>query len=370
MKNRKQYNGIPVDSLLAERTSGMGNCQKTNHRAACPGLGVAGNWCLALALITTPAMADETTVNILTAPFGTTVHAKYSGFAREVADSIPGVRVEALETPGWVYNSTEMARNEGIRSNTLAAISPGALFAASQGLRPWRGPTEVEGWKALWAYYVLTGYFVTMNPDIDETEKLVDSRIGLGRATQTHWSVFPRLFLENGYGLELSGVDNLGPSEAMRAMLDGVVDSAIVSDSFTYDFSARHAPSSMMELESSGRDYHYLTHASHAAIDALNESMGSSFLKMTIPAGSLPGLEQPMETYGDPAIIYAHEDFSEEVAYELVKFMMNNWESLQNHHSSWELTNPSTWVAGQTVETLHPGAVRAYREAGIEIPER
>ena len=236
-------------------------------------------------------------------------------------------------------------------------------------MRPWRGPTETEGWKALWVYYVLTGYFVSTNASVQTPEDLAGARLGLGRATQTHWSVFPRLFLEEGYGLELSRVDNLGPSEAMRAMLDGVVDAAIVSDSFTFDFTERRAPGSMMELESSGRDFHYVTHADHDAIERLNDRMGSSFLKVTIPAGAMAGLDEPLETYGDPAIIYAHEDFPEEVAYELVKFMMENGEALQSHHSSWALTNEATWVAGQTADSLHPGALRAYREAGIEVAE-
>ncbi|GAA3544471.1 TAXI family TRAP transporter solute-binding subunit [Zobellella aerophila] len=323
-----------------------------------------------MGLFASATMAQEAfSVKMLTAPFGTNVHAKYAAFGQALGKDHPWLRLEALETPGWVYNSIEMAKNPDLRKDTLSAISPGALFAAAQGMRPWRSPTQAEGWKALWVYYVLTGYFVTTDPDIETPEQVAASRMGLGRATQTHWSVFPRLFLEQGYGYRLNQVDSLGPSEAMRAMLDGTVDTAAVSDSFTYDFQSRSAPGAMMELESSGRNFRYISHAEHAAIDKLNNTMGSAFLKMTIPAGALPGLEAPMETYGDPATVYAHEEFPEETAYELVKFMMTNWQELQKHHSLWGLTTPNTWVAGQTVQTLHPGAVRAYREAGIHIPE-
>lgn len=317
-----------------------------------------------------PAIArDPVDVRIMTAPFGTGTHAMYAGFASAVNEKHPWVRIQAVETPGWVYNSTEMANNENIRADTVTTLSPAALWTASLGMRPWREPTEPEGWRSLFAYMVVVSYFVTFDESIQTPQDLAQARIGLGRATQTHWAIFPTIFLERGHGLELRRVDRLGPGEAMRALMDGAVDAAIITEFVPFDFSLRRAPGPMLELEGSGRRFHIVPFATHDAVHKLHEEMGAPFLAATMPGGMLPGRDEPVETYGDPTNAYVHEDFPEDVAYELTAFLIENWERLSDYHAGWATANPSTWIAGHTTATLHPGAVRAYREAGIDVPE-
>jgi hypothetical protein len=61
--------------------------------------------------------------------------------------------------------------------------------------------------------------------------------------------------------------------------------------------------------------------------------------------------------------------FPEELAYELVKFHLDYYKEMGEYHSMLELFSPGLFTFGQTKKTLHPGAIRAYEEAGLVIPD-
>lgn len=308
------------------------------------------------------------TLPVLTAPFGTSDYYQFLAMEQLVKEIHPWLRVKTLETPGSVYNVTEMAKNANIRKTSLVCLSEGSRWLGEQGQVPYKESIKFTGWKPLFGMTMLTNYFVSLNPKIKTPQDLANARLGTGRAVQSHWCIYPLLFLEKGNDLKLGKVDKLGTMESVRALLDRVVDAIAIADYFTGDLQKRVAAAPMKELESSGHPLYYIEICNDTAMKKI-KGMGAPFLTVTIPTGKLINQKQPIMSFADIECAYAHESFPEDIAYEVTKFVIKNIDKLCVQNNFWNLSNDATWVSGQSMKTLHPGAIRAYKEAGIKIPE-
>lgn len=89
----------------------------------------------------------------------------------------------------------------------------------------------------------------------------------------------------------------------------------------------------------------------------------SGLVRAEIPAGTYAGIDAPVNSIGASTILIVNEDMSDDDAYAITKAMIDNIEMLGSVHGA---------VRGLTVESmadvagidLHPGAARAYSEAG------
>ncbi|ELB2802243.1 TAXI family TRAP transporter solute-binding subunit [Vibrio alginolyticus] len=89
--------------------------------------------------------------------------------------------------------------------------------------------------------------------------------------------------------------------------------------------------------------------------------------KYEIPANTYPGLDKPITTIAQPNFLAVREDISEEDVYQLTKAIYENLPFLQGIHKATKAMAIEKAIAGLPVP-LHPGAVRYYKEMGIEIP--
>ncbi len=89
--------------------------------------------------------------------------------------------------------------------------------------------------------------------------------------------------------------------------------------------------------------------------------------RYTIPAGTYPGQDKDWNTIAQPNFLAVRADVSEEFVYQFTKTMYENLPFLQAIHKATKAMSPESALAGLPVP-LHPGAVRYYKEAGIEVP--
>jgi hypothetical protein len=61
----------------------------------------------------------------------------------------------------------------------------------------------------------------------------------------------------------------------------------------------------------------------------------------------------------------AAPEFPEELAYEATKLILDNLKTFGEVHALGKLMSPEAMAYGAKPEDLHPGALRAYREAGV-----
>jgi len=91
--------------------------------------------------------------------------------------------------------------------------------------------------------------------------------------------------------------------------------------------------------------------------------------RYVIPAGTYPNLDKDWNTIAQPNFLAVHADVDEEFVYLLTKTIYENLGFLQAIHKATLAMALNKALAGLPAP-LHPGAVRYYREAGLDIPER
>ena len=184
-------------------------------------------------------------------------------------------------------------------------------------------------------------------------KKIVVGRVGSGTFV-THERIF------KVFGINISDIkaNNIGQSEGIDAIRNGLADAAICIGIVPL------APISDA-LAAPGSD---------VTIYSLNEKEIQSILEqnvwmspMTIPAGSYKGLDHDVGTIGHVGFWIVRDDFPEDVAYNLVKAMHENADWLKTAYSGYD--NPSflqpATVINRMPVPVHPGALRYYKEVGL-----
>jgi TRAP transporter TAXI family solute receptor len=88
-----------------------------------------------------------------------------------------------------------------------------------------------------------------------------------------------------------------------------------------------------------------------------------------IPAGTYPGQDYDVTTIAQPNFLAVNADVPEEHVYQITKAMFENLAFLRAIHPATNELTLDGALAGLPAP-LHPGALRYYREAGIEVPAR
>lgn len=101
----------------------------------------------------------------------------------------------------------------------------------------------------------------------------------------------------------------------------------------------------------------------------VNEVAGGLFTRAVIPANTYDGQLAEIRTIKQPNFLSASADLSEETVYEITRAMFENLVRLQEASKAAKAIRLETALDGLPVP-LHPGAVKFYKEQGIEIPER
>ena len=89
----------------------------------------------------------------------------------------------------------------------------------------------------------------------------------------------------------------------------------------------------------------------------------------TIPAGTYPGQQQDVATIAQPNFLAVNADVSDEDVYQLTKAVYENLPFLAGIHAATKDMALDNAITGLPLP-LHPGALRYYEEAGLEVPQR
>ena len=89
--------------------------------------------------------------------------------------------------------------------------------------------------------------------------------------------------------------------------------------------------------------------------------------RYVIPPGTYPGQDKPVNTIAQMNTLAVTATLNSEVVYELTKTLYENLDYLARVHPACRSISIEKAMAGLTVP-LHRGAIRYYRERGLEIP--
>lgn len=308
----------------------------------------------------TGASAEEFVLH--SAPFGTGSYVMGSALEQVVKDKHDSIRVSHSESPGFVFNHKNLDGDPDLRKTTIIGSGKGVNAAAAVGQTPFEKETTQV---LLLANYNFGGqWLASLDKDIKTVADLKGKKVGLGRRPQINWTIQPEALLRNGWDLgDGVNVEYLGIKEAVAALLDGQVDAAVLGAYFNPVTKDMQLSPQTQEFLAAGRDVSFVDWG-HDAVKKVVDS-GMPMLTMTVPEGAVDGQDKALEIYGDTVSWMVHADFPEETAYEITKLIIENLDAFGKAHALGKLMTPEMLPYGWDKSEIHPGALRAYKEAGL-----
>lgn len=292
----------------------------------------------------------ETRVTYKSASAGTAYYQMGVELSEAIQQGTDGEIVVTLEeSQGSVQNVMEVMARQG---NYVFTTPPGLVESALEGSGPFaeRQSPRFEEIRGLFPIPAITMHFVLAGDEgVVGLEALEGKEILIGqgsfgaREAQRYLELFD---LADKVEVASANIGS-GPD----ALKNGQIDAFVTASSFPTPNVIETAASMSVSLVSLS--------------DEQIERTGAA--RQTIPAGTYPGVDQDVQTTSLPVIAYTISDMDDETAYTLTRTFWERRDAMAEETAWWSSITHD--MIGNIAGTLHPGAVRYYDEAGIEIPD-
>lgn len=101
--------------------------------------------------------------------------------------------------------------------------------------------------------------------------------------------------------------------------------------------------------------------------EAMDHMRRVGFTPAAIPVGTFRGVDEPVLMPGSTTVMIANASMAEDTAYRITRAIIENFDAIKSEQSAlrdWTLERAADVEVGGGAP-LHPGAERAYREAGV-----
>ncbi len=316
---------------------------------------------VAAVLMATPSYSDVINESICGASPGGLWSLVGAGLDASVKAGVPGSTITYQTSSGGLANVVQV--NSGVCG--LGIANDGDLAYATAGKDPFNEPVEglsavavLYDWAPVW--WIARSDFAaeygleTLN-DIAEKKppiRLVMNRKGLLTSAITEATL-------NSLGVTIEDIESWGGSVQFQAskeqtslMRDGRVD--MLANTLFEGHSSLQQMSQAVDLT-------MLSTPPEAAKAVMDEY----FLKpWTISAEANPGKNGDIATVTTSVILFVKEEMSSDVVYKITKSMIENPEKMGSVSKAMGRFTPNGMV-DQSVVPFHPGALQAYKEAGL-----
>ena len=274
------------------------------------------------------------------------------------------------ETPGYMYNIREMGNAANwkrfVFSTEDVLIQLAMKWGGTPELKEFLPERVPVRFKLLYGetWWGQGKFFVTFDPKIRTIADAKGKRISLGLRSQSDWGVFSRLVLD-AYGVtpQNSDVRHLTPAVLTQQLIDGSTDVATTVFGMEPNMKEWLIGGPLRQLEASGKPLRYLG-VDKETVDRINQRWGTTFIHLTLPAGTLPKQTEPLGVGIVRGYKAVHPEFSDDIAYQIVMNVAKLAPKLRDLHILWKIWSPELMVAGLSEENVHPGAKRACVELG------
>jgi hypothetical protein len=305
---------------------------------------------------------DKTQISLITGPFGTGSYVLGNAVEQIVAKHSDKVQVTSSETPGLVYNAKQLNRDPDMKKNTFMAFTTGINYLATSGQKPF--DSKLPDVKLIGNYLLGSVWLATFDPEIKSPTDLEGKTIALGRPPQILWTIEPMHIIRDGWQMEDKiTIERLGTKDAAQALLNGSVDAAIVggyADPLTGEF--KPSPQTV-ELLAAGKKLYHIPWGKDAVQAVIDKGIAMNHL--SVPAGSVEGVDSDLEGFFDAIAWVSYPELDDDAAYEVTRTLIDNVGQFSDYHALGKLMSAKSLAYGWDPENIHPGALRAYREAGI-----
>jgi len=306
--------------------------------------------------------AEPVNISVISGPFGTGSYVLSSALEEMSKKYSKTIQVNASETPGLVFNTKKLNKEPELKKNMFMSYTVGINYLATHGLKPFK--QKYPSAMLIANYNLGAVWLASLDPQVNSKKALIGKKIALGRGTQILWAIEPRLIITHGWELnEKIGIQYVGTKPAARALLDGLVDAAVVGG-YADPIRGQLKPSPQtIELLASGKKLYHISWGKEAVQKVIDKGIPIAQLQLT--ANTIEGQSNALEVFCDPIAWCAYPEFDEKLAYEVTKMIIKNVDEFKEYHALGKLMSKKSLIYGWEPKDIHPGALKAYKEAEI-----
>ncbi|MBB3189463.1 TAXI family TRAP transporter solute-binding subunit [Halomonas cerina] len=260
------------------------------------------------------------------------------------------IKCNAPSTGGSVANIN------GIKSGELdmGVVQSDVQYQAYNGT----GNFEGDAYEELRAVFRVHGEPLTMlaraDSGIEGLDDLEGKRVNIGNPGSGQRNTMEVVMEAKGWTMDtFSLASQLDAAEQAAALADNNIDAMV--------YVVGHPNGSLQEATTTVDSR--LVPLDGPVIDEIVEEH-SYYSKSVIPGGLYKGNPDDVPTFGVAATFVTDADTDEEVVYQTVKAIFDNFDRFKRLHPAFENLDPQEMVTSGISAPLHEGAARYYREQG------
>ncbi len=262
-----------------------------------------------------------------------------------------GIRCSVESTGGSIYNINTLRAGE----LEFGVAQSDWQFHAYHGSSRFEEAGAFEGLRAVFSIHPEPVSMVARaDSGITNLTEVQGMRVNIGNpgsGTRGTWEVIEETMGWTRDGLRLA--TDMKSAETGQALCDDKIDA--------YFFLVGH-PSGLIQETLATCDSS-LVNAWGPEIEALVAER-PYYRRADIPAGTYPGQDETVTTFGVGATLVSSVDVPEDVVYTLVKSVFENFDDFRKLHPAFANLKESEMIADSLSAPLHAGAERYYRERG------
>ncbi|MEC7816235.1 MAG: TAXI family TRAP transporter solute-binding subunit [Pseudomonadota bacterium] len=262
-----------------------------------------------------------------------------------------GIRCSVESTGGSVYNLNAISAGE----LDLAVAQSDWQYHAYNGTSQFEGD-KVDKLRAVFSLHPEPFTVVaSKSSGIKTFEDLEGKRVSVGNPGSGQRATAEVLMDEMGWTLDkFSLAAEIKAAEQSQALCDGNIDA--------FFYTVGHPSGAIKEATTSCDSV--IVSVDNAATESLI-SENPYYRKAVIPGGMYRGSDEDVTTFGVAATFVSSTDVPDDVVYEVVKAVFENFDSFKRLHPAFANLQKEEMVSDALSAPLHPGAAKYYREAGL-----
>jgi TRAP transporter TAXI family solute receptor len=262
------------------------------------------------------------------------------------------IRCSVESTGGSIYNLNALRKGE----LDLAVAQSDWQYHAYHGTGFFKPQGEMTGLRSVFSLHN-EAFTVVVRADagINTFDDLKGKRVNIGSPGSGMRATMEVVMAAKGWDKSVFKVaSELKASEQPQALCDNKIDAMI--------YAAGHPNGAVQEVATSCDTK--IIDVTGPEIEKLVKE-NPFYAYATIPGGMYAGTPNDVRTFGVKATFVTREDVDDEVIYQVVKAVFDNFDNFKTLHPVFAHLDPKKMVTEGNTAPLHKGAERYFKEKGL-----
>ncbi|MBN2394918.1 MAG: TAXI family TRAP transporter solute-binding subunit [Candidatus Atribacteria bacterium] len=262
----------------------------------------------------------------------------------------------SAQASGGSLENLEMLRNKEAQMAIVGSAPSNWAYTGSQDFEG-KAIKNIRYMTALWPE--MTQIIYRKGIGIEGWKDLKGKKVAVGPAGGSYF--YSRIILKATAGLTFDDIipEYMSYGDSVQALQDRLIDAAYL---------AAGIPTSAVSQAYAGRVEIDILEFSDEELARLHEA-APFYVRGVIEKDTYPGQDRDLQVAANPSALLVEQDMPEDIVYSMLDAMyLKGLEEMKKQHHSLTFLSLEGAIEGLSGAPLHAGAVKFYKDHGINIP--